>query len=47
MIVMWNLVVFIFSFAVVWLRILKPGGARAIAAENIALRKQLITLNSP
>ena len=39
-----NLVVFIFSFVVVWLRILKPGGARAIAAENIALRKQVIIL---
>jgi len=41
---MWNLVVFIFSFVCVWLRILKPGGVRTIAAENIALRKQLITL---
>ncbi len=42
---MWNLFVFIFSFVFVWLRILRPGGARTIAAENIALRKQLIALS--
>ncbi len=42
---MWNLFVFIFSFVFVRLRILRPGGARAIAAENIALRKQLIALS--
>ena len=41
---MWNLLVFIFSFVIVCLRLLRPGGARTIAAENIALRKQLITL---
>ncbi len=42
---MWDLFVFIFSFVFVWLRILRPGGARTIAAENIALRKQLLALS--
>lgn len=35
---------FILSFASIWFRLLKPSGVRAIAAENIALRKQLIVL---
>jgi len=36
---------FIFSFIMVMLRLLRPGGARAIAAENVALRKQLISVS--
>ena len=39
-----KLISFILSFIAVWLRVLAPGGARAIAAENISLRKQLIAL---
>jgi len=35
----------IFSFIRVWLSVLRPGGARAVAAENIALRQQLIVLS--
>jgi hypothetical protein len=33
------------NFISVWLRLMRPGGIRAIAAENIALRKQLIVLS--
>ena len=29
----------------VWLKLLRPGGLRAVVAENIALRKQLISLS--
>jgi len=36
---------FILSFIAVWLRLLRPGGFRSVAAKNIALRKQLITLS--
>jgi len=35
----------ILSFISIWLRLLRPGGMRAVAAENIALRKQLIALS--
>ena len=35
----------ILNFLTVWLKLLKPGGVRAIAAENAALRKQLIILS--
>ena len=40
-----RLLAFISSFIAVWLRLLRPGGFRSVAAENIALRKQLITLS--
>jgi putative transposase len=41
---MLRLILFILSFVTIWLRALLPNGARAIAAENIALRQQLISL---
>jgi len=39
-----NILLLIPRFITVWLRLLMPGGTRRIAAENIALRNQLITL---
>ena len=42
---MMKLMALISSCIVLWLRLLSPGGVRAIAAENIALRQQLITLS--
>jgi hypothetical protein len=39
-----KLILFISSCLVVWLKLLKPGGLRRVAAENILLRKQLIVL---
>ena len=44
MTLMVKLLKFILNFIGLWLRLLRPGGVRAITAENIALRKQLITL---
>lgn len=41
---MFRLSTFIFSVLTVCVRLLLPGGARKIAAENIAIRSQLITL---
>lgn len=40
-----KLMVVIVNFIITWIRIILPSGARAIAAENIALRQQLITLS--
>lgn len=40
-----KIIVFILSIIVVWLKLLRPGGVRLVAAENIALRKQLILLS--
>ena len=40
-----KLIALLSSYIVLWLRLLSPGGVRAIAAENIALRQQLITLS--
>jgi len=45
MVTMIKLFGFIFSFIMVMCRLLRPGGTRAIAAENIALRKQLISVS--
>lgn len=42
---MMKLIVLLSSYIVVCLRLLSPGGVRAIAAENIVLRQQLITLS--
>ena len=42
---MMKLIALLSSYIVLWLRLLSPGGVRAIAAENIALRQQLITLS--
>ncbi len=42
---MMKLIALMFSSIVVCLRLLSPGGVRAIAAENIVLRQQLITLS--
>jgi len=42
---MMKIIAFISSYIVTWLRLLRIGGARAIAAENIVLRQQLITLS--
>ena len=39
-----KLIAFISSCIVTWLRLLPADGVRAIAAENIVLRQQLITL---
>jgi len=39
-----KLISVILSFINVWLRVLRPGGTRAVAAENIVLRQQLIAL---
>ena len=40
-----KLIAFISGYIVTWLRLLPAGGVRAIAAENIVLRQQLITLS--
>lgn len=40
-----KVVTLILNFISVWLRLLRPGDLRAVAAENIALRKQLITMS--
>lgn len=40
-----KLIALIFSYIVLCLRLLSPGGLRAIAAENMALHQQLIILN--
>lgn len=40
---MLKLIVFISNIIILWLRLLLPGGVRKVAAENVALRKQLIT----
>jgi len=40
-----KLIAFISSFIAVWFRLLRPGGVRSVAVENIALRKQLIALS--
>ena len=40
-----KLIAFIFSYIVLCLRLRSPGGVRAIAAENIILRQQLLTLS--
>ena len=40
-----KLIAFIFSYIVLCLRLLSPGGMRAIAAENMVLRQRLITLS--
>ncbi len=42
---MMKLIALIFSYIVLCLRLLSPGGIRAVAAENIVLRQQLITLS--
>jgi hypothetical protein len=42
---MMKLIAFIFGYIVLCLRLLSPGGVRAIAAENMVLRQQLITLS--
>jgi len=42
---MMKLITLLFSYIVVCLRLLSPGGVRAIAAENMVLRQQLITLS--
>ena len=41
---MMKLIALIFGYVVLCLRLLSPGGVRAIAAENMVLRQQLITL---
>ena len=40
-----KIIAFISSYIVTWLRLLPAGGVRTIAAENIVLRQQLITLS--
>ncbi len=42
---MMKILAFCLSYIAVWVRVLSPGGARAVAAENITLRKQLISLS--
>jgi putative transposase len=42
---MMKIIAFISSYIITWLRLLPCGGVRAIAAENIVLRQQLITLS--
>ena len=42
---MMKLIALIFSYIVLCLRLLSPGGVRGVTAENIALRQQLITLS--
>ena len=39
-----KLICLFYSFVVVLLKLSKPGGVKAISAENILLRQQLITL---
>ncbi len=38
-------IILILKFITILLRLLTPGGSHAIAAENILLHKQLITMN--
>ncbi len=40
-----KLIAFIFSYIVLCLKLLSPGGVRAVVAENMVLRQQLITLS--
>ncbi len=40
-----KLMALILSYMAVCLRLLSPGGLRAIASENIILRKQLLTMS--
>lgn len=40
-----KLITLILNFITVWLRLLTPGGVRRVAAENIALRNQLILVS--
>ena len=40
-----KIIAFILQYIFAWLRLLRPGGARALIAENIALRKQLLTVS--
>ena len=40
-----KLIALIFSYIILCLRLLSPGGVHAVAAENIVLRQQLITLS--
>ena len=40
-----RLATLILNFIALYLRLIVPGGARAIAAENIALRNQLVILS--
>jgi hypothetical protein len=42
---MMKLIAFISTYIITWLRLLPSGGVRAIAAENIMLRQQLIALS--
>ena len=42
---MMKIIAFISSYIVIWLKLLPAGGVRAIAAENIVLRQQLITVS--
>jgi hypothetical protein len=42
---MTKLIALIFSYIILCQRLLSPGGIRAVAAENMALRQQLITLS--
>ena len=42
---MMKLIALISSYIVIFLWLLSPGGVRAIAAENMVLRQQLITLS--
>ena len=42
---MMKLIALLSTYIVLCLRLLSPGGVRAIAAENIALHQQLITLS--
>ncbi len=42
---MMKLITLLFSYIVVCLRLLSPGGVRAIATEDMVLRQQLITLS--
>ncbi len=39
-----NFIYLLYSFFGLLLKLLKPGGVKAISAENILLRQQLITL---
>jgi putative transposase len=42
---MMKIIVLVLSYVAVWLKLLKPGGFRALVAENILLRQQLIALS--
>ena len=39
-----QLIIFILNFLGVWLRLLRPGGVKLVAAENLVLRNQLMVL---